>query len=230
MKLIIEPVGAPFGDRGIYGTHKRSLPERMRWLHPLAKDALVRIEATYPDVVHYSDMFRSAESSRARRRITKFAQPPGFSAHNYGLAVDLDVSGTLARMGASKEDLDRTMERYGWYCHRRDHERKVEEWHYNFLGADAMRWLQGAQRSTAAAIESKIQAIYGEQMRVLSTAQLQRALNAAGSSLAVDGNLGPATHAAVAAFQIAWDLEADGSAGIRTQRTLRYVTADKPAS
>lgn len=55
--------------------------------------------------------------------------------------------------------------------------------------------------------------------------ELQRLLNKAGASLEVDGSYGPATTAAVKAFQTAKGLTVDGIAGPRTLAVLTTLTA-----
>ncbi|MDE2096637.1 MAG: glycoside hydrolase family protein [Patescibacteria group bacterium] len=54
----------------------------------------------------------------------------------------------------------------------------------------------------------------------ITIADLQKALNAHGAALVVDGDLGPATLAAIRAFQAAHGLVADGLAGPETQKAL----------
>jgi peptidoglycan hydrolase-like protein with peptidoglycan-binding domain len=54
--------------------------------------------------------------------------------------------------------------------------------------------------------------------------ELQRRLNKLGESLDLDGIFGPATHAAVVAFQGAHGLSADGVVGTRTWNTLVSLT------
>lgn len=228
MKLILAELMEPFHERGIYGKSGNILPKRFRFLHPAAAESLREIEREHPGVFRFSDMLRSANGSRRARQKTRHAQRPGFSAHNYGLAVDQDVPGNLRRLGADKKTLDTIWREHGWFCHRRDHRNAIEAWHFNYLG-DALRWMPHASRaSTASAIEAKLQSLYGDQMRVLSIVAQQTALTRLGLYCEdIDGLLGPYTTASVRAFQRAWLLTPDGICGRRTQRTLAYVTASR---
>src|SRR5215510_1039823 len=140
-KLLLQFVQLPF-ERvvGIYEARgeRRRMPDRLRQLAP---DAARSYVADLADVVVVSDMLRTAESSLQAVREGRGAQPPSKSAHNFGFAIDLDISASLARLGQanlgfpvapSKADLDAFMLAAGWYCHRRDHKRDHESWHFNF--------------------------------------------------------------------------------------------------
>jgi hypothetical protein len=80
-------------------------------------------------------MFRDAEGSLRATQKNKGALPPSYSAHNYGLAVDVAVSETMLANGwRAKFLLDDHMREHGWHCHRDDSALGPESWHYNFLG------------------------------------------------------------------------------------------------
>lgn len=217
MKLILKQL--PETLRGIYGPTKDRLGAHQRWAHPDLADAIERLEASGFKLA-YSDLFRSAESSLARRKEfearggPQLAKRPGESPHNFGLACDIDVGWALKTYRLDKKRLDEIMASYGLYCHRRDHQAGAESWHYNALGPDAGQWLSSASMmSTSRAIEAKIQALYGSQM-VLSQDEVTAAL-------------GALKYESVRAFQSDWDLEVDGVAGPQTQRLLAFLTAER---
>jgi hypothetical protein len=217
MKLILKQLPADL--RGIYGPTKDRLGAHQRWAHPDLAQAIEAMEKAGVKLA-YSDLFRSAESSLARRKEfearggPQLAKRPGESPHNWGLACDIDVGWALKTYRLDKKRLDELMASYGLYCHRRDHQAGAESWHYNALGPDAARWLGAASMtSTSRAIEAKIQSIYGPQM-VLSPAEVTAALAAL-------------KYESVRAFQADWDLEVDGVAGVKTQRLLAFLTAER---
>lgn len=130
------------------------MPDRMRMLE--TGDCA---ESFARDLVAYvvvSDMFRPAESSLAAMKKKTGVQPPSFSHHNYGRAIDLSTTATLARMRAAgvtvgiegelvpvtnKRTLDLWLAARGWYCFRGDHKTgrsKLhlydESWHFDYLG------------------------------------------------------------------------------------------------
>jgi hypothetical protein len=208
--------------RGIYGLHKNALPERMRFLYPAAAASYLQHLA---DRVVVSDMFRSAEASLLAVRTRAGSQPPAFSAHNYGLAIDLDIDRTRRAVGAqTKKSLDHWMAERGWFCHRRDSRDAMEAWHYNFE-VDSL--IGSGERTTAPAVERKIQLLYGSAFQ-LDARGVQRALKQLGLYAGeVDGDIGPLSRTAISAFQRAWSLRVDGDAGTMTKRTLAYVTASR---
>lgn len=225
--MIIVLTSLPITTLGIYGPKKDQLPERMRYLHPGAARAFLAADT---DVrLRVSDMLRSAESSLAAVRAGRGAQPPGWSGHNYGLSVDLDVEWTLRRQSWKKSDLDAFMANHGWYCHRRDSKLDHESWHFNHFGTDTTRWrwlkaCEGA-RTTAPGLEAKIQYLYGAQIK-LGAHDTQAALKKLGLySGAIDGITGPLTKEALGAFARAWRLEGKPAAAL--QRTLAFVAADR---
>lgn len=222
--LQLSLVTLPDTTLGIYkvaGVADRLAP-RMRRLHPAAAGA-------FDSALVYSDIFRSADESLQAMRTKAGVQRPAYSAHNFGLAVDVAVDATLARMQYDYPALLAHMQAAGWYCHRRDAKRGFEDWHFNYLGAAGLpSTVRAAQPKTwALAAEAAIQARYGQQLR-LSVSELQQALKTmrmyAGE---VDGVAGPLTRNACAVFGRAWDLPAieHRPDSVMLQRTLAYVTA-----
>ena len=211
---------------GIYGPGRDQLPERMRYLHPAAAASYLEIEAT-PQRLRVTDMLRSADSSLDAAERKSGVQRPGYSGHNFGLCIDIDVKDCMRRRKMAKATLDAFLAARGWYCHRKDHALAAESWHYSFLGtgAEAKDYLAASAQSTntAAALEAKIVDLYGAAFR-LDAAQVQAALRQLRLySGAVDGMLGPLSRQAINAFQRAWQLPVTGSADARTQRTLAFV-------
>jgi hypothetical protein len=232
MKLILCKL--PSTLRGIYDIDrdgiKNEMPERALYAHPDLARAILRAEA---DGVHlrYSDIYRSASTSLARRKYfadkggAQLAKRPAESPHNFGAAVDIDVAAVMRDLRLNKLGLDRLLiARYGLYCHRLDSALGAESWHYNALGPNAAPYLAKAStRSTSRAVEAKILAWYGNEMRLNRDEQIA-ALRALGH-LAADATTIDKVRAAAIAFQKAWDLAADGVIGEKTQRLLAYLTA-----
>lgn len=218
----------PASILGIYGPHSNILPERMRYLHPDAARSYLALEAG-PRRLRVSDMWRSAESSLQARREKRGVQPPGRSGHNFGFCIDLDVDWMLSQYNLTKMQLDSYMSENGWHCHRKDHLRDSESWHFNFFGADSARYLAASSSfgSTSAGLEQKIQDVYGSAF-VLSAVELQTALQALKLyGGAIDGAIGPLSVEAIKAFQRTWELAPTGTAGPDTQRLLAFVTATR---
>lgn len=213
--------------RGIYGAARDKFPERAALLYPAARESFLRLEAATGGLV-YSDMWRSAESSLAAMASKRGVQPPGFSAHNYGLAVDVAVDETLKR---AKEDyawLLQVMRDEGWYCHRRDNEQGMESWHFNWLGPDADKLLAKVsptnRRTWSQAAEENICLRYPELTQRMDAVEIQADL--AKLSLyrgELDGQLGPRSQQAAEAFARAWRIPSHGP---DFERTLRFVAAE----
>jgi hypothetical protein len=224
------------GVLGIYG--KRPIggvpagdyfPDSAALLHPDAAAAYLAVEAGTGKKLRVSDIFRSPESSLMAMQQKSGVQPPGFSGHNFGFSIDIAVDDCLKRFGMTKTQFDAMMETYGWFCHRKDHARGFEEWHYNHFGtgADAEPWLAACEKSTvtSAGVEAKMRTVYGANF-VLDTSELQTLLKKLGLyGGSVDGDFGPRSQAAVLAFERAWKLPEDGSPDPKMMRTLATVAA-----
>lgn len=217
LTLKLAPVPPCLGIYTVKGIAFKSMPERMRYLHPEAAHAFVAI-APWAVV---SDMFRSPESSLQAVREGRGAQPPGYSAHNYGLAIDIDIKRTMENLGIkTKAELDAYMEARGWYCHRRDHVVAFEAWHYNYLGVNATV----AGTITSDEVEKEIQRRYGVALAPDDRA-CQRMLAKLGMYAGeIDGIIGPRSREAIRVFERAWGLNVDGVLDAKTRRTLAYVS------
>lgn len=220
MHLSLVPVPPCLGIYAVAGLGFKSLPPRMRYLHPDAARAFAAISGW----AVVSDMFRSPESSLRAVREGRGARPPGYSAHNYGLAIDVDIKASMRGLGvATKAALDAAMEAHGWLCHRRDHIVASEAWHYNYLGVGA----KVAGALTSDEIEARIVALYGAALTP-DDRECQRLLaKLRFYSGEIDGDVGPLTREAARAFERAWGLNVDGVLDAKTRRTLAYVAADR---
>lgn len=220
LNLHLDPVPPCLGIYNVKGLSFKSMPTRMLFLQADAAKSF----AAMAGWAVVSDMFRSPESSLQAVREGRGAQPPGYSAHNYGLAIDIDIKPTmLNREVKNKKDLDGVMASHGWYCHRRDGVLAFEAWHYNFLGKDASI----AGTLTSDEIEAKIVNLYGSSLRP-DDAECQRLL----AKLKmydgeIDGIVGPRTREAVRAFERAWGINTDGVLDAKTRRTLAYVSCER---
>lgn len=215
---------------GIYGTNKDQFPARMSLLHPEAAAAFAAIEKLLGMRLRVSDMFRTAEQSMQAMQEKTGVQPPGFSLHNYGIAIDIDTDSMLMATKLTKPALDLLMKDAGWYCHRKDGKRGSEDWHYNFLGVGsaATPFLAASAKSTntSAAGDAKILSLYADGLK-LEPKEVQECL----AHLKIyggeaDGIIGPRSTQAIMAFQRAWKLSPTGLVDVRTERTLAYVSAN----
>jgi len=213
------------------------MPKRMRFLHPEAAISLLRMEKDLGGLI-YSDMYRSAESSLEAMQRKAGVQPPAYSGHNYGFSVDVAVDQIMNEKGWDYERLLDEMIAHGWFCHRRDHERGMEDWHFNCLGPRSHGFASIGNhpadypylfeiddgRKWGAPVEKLIQDAYGDSFS-LDSVELQISLSELGLYKGdIDGIIGPITMSALHAFQRAWELP-ETSPNYRTQRTLAFVSA-----
>jgi hypothetical protein len=224
MKLELEKMNSDevVGIYTIKGKPDR-MPESALYLHPEAASSWR--ENNFADKLVVSDMLRTAESSLKARRDGRGAQRPGYSGHNYGLSIDLDVGKVMTKLKLKKKvDLDLMMESYGWYCHRRDHDtRKSEMWHFNFLGIGAA--INPRASSTAGNIEAEILRRYGASFILDSVGAQTELKHLRYYGGDIDGIIGPRSKEAIAAFQRAWELDETQKLDHMTMRTLAFVGA-----
>jgi hypothetical protein len=198
-------------------SYRGRVPERFRYLSPEAAMSLGLLLHDVNNELVFTDIYRSAAASRQAYASKPGTQRPGYSAHGYGLAFDLDLGATLRRMSVRYAELVDILGDYNWYCHRRDlDDTGSEAWHFNYLGPEADRflaWSDPQEPATwAAPIELRILERWGQDFH-MDDRQVTGAVARAGCK-------------DVRQFQALWNLDVDGIAGPKTQRTLAFVTAE----
>lgn len=198
----------------------------------LSHEAALAIQTIEKDTdgLIYKDMWRDAVATMAARRIRKSGQIPGYSPHNYGLSVDLDVEALLEQKKIRYEDLLWLMKKRGWYCFRRDGvEGQTGYDHFDYLGESADYYLSKCNQDPATwgnAIEIKIWEFYGQNFQA-STKEVQLQLSKIGFfKEPFTEHRDMYTREAIMAFQRAWDLIQSGSPDMTLCRVLAFVTAD----
>lgn len=217
---------------GIYGENKDRLADRMRYLHPIAATSFRTMNSE--KLIRCSDMLRTPEGSLKNRQANNGkGLRPGWSGHNYGFSIDIDVSWNIKNHGfKNKIDLDLWMQSHGWYCHNILGEtRSYESWHYNYFGEDAEYYLSfrdDKKSSTwSRCVAQKIDDYYGHWWETADMFLVQRCLKTLNLYKGpVNGEVDAATTSAIKEFQSKWDLEADGKAGPMTKRTLLLVSSE----
>ena len=139
------------------------------------------------------------------------------SNHSWGTAIDLKIDGKLDKRGNDRVQFGLTLiapifNRHGWY------------WGAGFPTEDGMHFEVSLQLLRKWRDQGRLMGPVKEAEedflhigdRGQDVAALQRALNAKGDDLKVDGVFGPATRAAVVEFQARNDLVPDGVVGPRT--------------
>lgn len=208
----------------------KPVPKWMRVLHPNAAASVLKLETELGPFI-FTDLWRSAEVSALARAKKQGVQPPGYSAHNYGLSIDFSVEDCLKLKKVDYAHFTALLEGYDWHCHRRDGAPgKSEWWHFNFLGGDSKRLLALANKKSstwALPVETKLQELYGPQMKLTAVEIQGRLKQLKMYSGDEDGRLGPISKQAILIFQKAWGLAPTGLADEKLQRTLAFVTATK---
>lgn len=204
----------------------------MPFLAPDAAAALMAVEKDLPGLA-YEDMWRDPAASLLARRTNPNGQLPGYSTHNFGLAVDLDMK-TILKEGKLRylEDIIKLMKKRGWYCHRRDGEAgHFDSGHFNFLGVgSAENYLSKCTfdpKTWQIPAELCIWDRHSKDFQ-LSAVEVQQNLSKIGFYAGpATGERDGYTREAILAFQRAWDLPQSGSADLAFCRVLAFVTAER---
>jgi len=207
----ISPVTGIYTVKGV----PNSMPASMCFLAPDAATSWYFLH----DGVIVSDVLRTPESSLRAVKSGRGAKMPGFSGHNFGFSIDVDVKNTMKKLDLkTKPELDIWMANFGWYCHRTDGKLDHESWHWNFLGLD---FKVGKVKSTAGYLEDKIQAWYGKQLHLDAIGQQQALKKLGFYGGDIDGLFGQRSKDALAAFQRAWQVKPPN-----VVRTLAFVARE----
>lgn len=209
------PLKGPKND-----SYKGILPKRMRFVHPSAVNPLRMVLQEIPGIA-FSDMYRDPIASLMARKTKVGVQRPGYSGHNYGISVDVDIDQTLIESKLNYLSFLDRMAACGWTCHRSDKSRGSECWHFNLLG------MGSNPPSGATGPQLWIQKTYGDLLEG-DEIWVQTLLSKLGFYQGeIDGKFGPLSRAALQAFERAYDLDADGVLCSMAMRTLAIVTANK---
>lgn len=200
------------------------------YLAPDAALAFMAIEQDTDGLI-YKDLYRDPTSSLLVRRLHRKSQLPGYSAHNYGLAVDLDVNAILEEKKIRYEDLLYIMKKRGWICHRRDGSQdQAGSGHFTYLGEEADHHLRVCTMDPTTwqyPAEQIIWERYNKNFK-LDTRDVQALLSKMSMySGTFTGQNDAYTREAILAFQRAWDLTPSGSPDLTLCRVLSYVTAER---
>lgn len=187
-----------------YLPSRMAVTDKHKYLHPDAPPL--------PDWLVISDAFRyGLESLQTRRRkghLVSVARP-GFSGHNWGISIDVDLRATMRNLdlhgGWSRKirELQKRLAKIGWhYIHN-------EEWHFNFLGVQpSVKPLHHGWRT----VDARVKELYGlDEPPDTRTIQglLKTASHITGRTSMnpgpVDGIHGPHTERAITAFRVYTD-------------------------
>ncbi len=177
----------------------------------------------------YTDMWRDPVGCMLARRVRHSSLSPGYTAHSYGLAVDLDLKTILDEKKIRYEDLLYVMKKRGWFCHRRDGQvDQAEAEHFNFLGDMGEKYIVKTSMDPVTwgrPAEERVYEIHGKDFQT-SLPECQRLLAKIGlyNGPFTDTH-DQYTREAILAFQRTWDLVDDGTANPTFCRVLSYVSA-----
>jgi len=202
---------------------------RMPLLAPDAADALIELEKDTDGLV-YADFWRDGISSLLAKRLNKSTHLPGYSSHNFGFGIDVDVKTVLAEKKILYEYLLHLMKKRGWYCRRRDgEENQLNSNHFDYLGPEANKYLYKCTLNPETwdmPAEQRIIEKYNPEFQ-LPLSEVQIGLAKLGMFKGqTNGTSDVYTREAILAFQRAWDLIPNGYADYQFCRVLSFVTAD----
>lgn len=218
----IELYKLPENTIGIYGKDGKTMPWRLRMLQKEAAEAFIKLYKDGYQVI-VSDMYRTPESSMIARLKKSGVQKPGYSMHNYGLAIDIDYAQCMKNFKMNKKQLDELMKLYEFYCHRTDGLLKSEAWHYSF---GIKEFLNSKEQTTQYASERKMMHLYGKDFDLTNKSVQEKLKLLKFYQGDIDGIIGPRSLMAIKLFKNAWNIKNEEGLGKITKRTLAIVCAE----
>lgn len=201
------------------------------YLDKEAAFSLVLVERDTGGLV-YTEMWRDALSSILVRRTNTSTPPPGYSAHNYGLSIQIDMRASMKVKKLSHDDLTKILERHGWFCQRRDEGFDISEvgaCQFNYFGKDHDKYLSKASQDATSWLtpsEFYIWEKYRDDFQ-LETADVQNKLGSLGLYRGtITGQRDLYTREAIMAFQRTWEISQSGAPDMTLCRVLSFVTAE----
>lgn len=218
--------------------YKGLVPKRARFLEPEAAEAFLKLREDLFGSLIVTDIYRSPAGSLAARQSKVGVQPPGFSAHNFGLAFDAEVGAILRAMHWSYARMIDAFADRGFFCHRRDMDPVgLESWHFNYLGTTPDQYLSlsspSLHRTWSYPVEKRIVDLYGQYFKydAVTLQTYLKVLKFYEGEL--DGKIGPISRSALGAFQSAWlgydtdNVSFQDWRDPRSQRVLAVISATK---
>jgi hypothetical protein len=212
----------------------KGVPARMAWIAPEAYNSLNSM--TFDLDLVFSDMYRSPASSAEAYRKKNGVAFPGYSGHNYGVSIDIDVDIVLRKRRTTYSYLCDDMIQYGWtpyqgVLNNNNYVRGSEDWHFNFIEDFAYNEIKDKTKYTKGSQATAwINANYPVAADILSIQTCLQKLKM--YSGALDGKGGPLTNDAIKAFKRAWfpskigQVLADSTLDEKTVRLIHVVSAN----
>jgi len=187
----------------------------MRFMDPAAWSALKPVA----DKLVFSDVYRSMEAQRLAYKTKAGTQKPGYSAHQFGLAIDIDWRRCLIdKLGGvkSKLELDSLLLTYNFQCYRGDGKDAREAWHYTFSADDPGS--KAVERVIYSRRWHQFKPDHHAVQRILASMRMYHG--------EIDGLIGPLSREAISIFQQAWGIKPSGQLDDVTLRVLAVAGAE----
>ncbi len=186
-----------FLSRNNFPVYGNKIPSRMMYLR---NDAWIKLKEACVDLrLFFSDIYRSPASSAEAYARKIGVSKPGYSGHNYGVAIDLDVQTTLKENATTYQHLCEYLIFHGWTPYQgtiSPFSRGKEDWHFNFIGSFAKAFGGSSQVENWIQSNIKFETSLVDIQRMLFYLKFYQG--------EIDGSGGPLTSEAIKKFKRAW--------------------------